>query len=75
MNYNVVLITAVQQKQLSYTDTFLHINCYYGLSQVAEYSSLCLTVGPELFIPNAFLDIQIRNFKKPCTLHFILVKS
>ena len=44
LNYNVVLITAVQQ-----SDSVIHIYTFffhYGLSQDTEYSSLCYRVGP-----------------------------
>ena len=42
LNYNVVLITAVQQSDsIKYICILFHILFHCGLSQEIEYSSLC----------------------------------
>ena len=49
--YSVVLISAVQQRDsVRHIHTFFFIFFHYSLSQDIEYSSLCYTVGPCLFI-------------------------
>ena len=47
LNYNVVLITAVQQSDpIKYIYILFHVLFHCGLSQDIEYSSLSCTVGP-----------------------------